>query len=96
MFWRRRGASVAATMVDASVETERPQTCHVATMTDMIGDDETYAEYEEPCEYYTPLVEYTGCCEYHAPPAEFPGWCEYYAYREQAAYAYPYSANAAE
>lgn len=40
-------------MVDANVETDSPQACDVATMTDtVIGDDEKYAEYEQPCEYY--------------------------------------------
>jgi hypothetical protein len=71
-------------MVDANVDTESPRACDVATMTDtVIGDDENYAEYEQPCEYY-------------AQTAEFPGWCEYYAYVEHAAYAYPYSAKTAE
>jgi len=56
MFWNRRRGNVSPTMVDASVSTERPSKCDVATMTDdVVGGAENDS-------YIAPPVPYEEWC----------------------------------
>ena len=76
MFWNRRRGNVSPTMVDASVSTEGPSKCDVATMTDDMvvgGEDDSYiappVPYEEWCNRYV----------YGRQSHEFAEWCFNYA-----------------